>query len=223
MAQEIYILSSCDAWAGRDSMWIQGVTTDETMLYAMLAAKIKAGDMEYSGFSGEEAYQIFSLDFKKDEVDFNKLQYGFVQTFGDVQIEFPEAATAYDALIETKAQQIMETLGLERRSLLYSMVDLHSDYGWDRFFVPGICTEDKLMASKEYSGIMSGREETSVSVDISCYRFGQTEKYDCCLEECSEQELELILNTNIPDGYESEIYLSDEFDFTYKPEEMEER
>lgn len=65
MAQEIYILSSCDAWAGRDSMRIQGVTTDETMLYAMLAAKIKAGDMEYSGFSGEEAYRIFVLISKK--------------------------------------------------------------------------------------------------------------------------------------------------------------
>ena len=45
----------------------------------MLAAKIKAGDMEYGGFSGEAAYQIFSQDFKKEEVDYKKLTYGFVQ------------------------------------------------------------------------------------------------------------------------------------------------
>ncbi|WP_324824871.1 hypothetical protein [Sinanaerobacter sp. ZZT-01] len=31
MASNIYILSACDAWAGKDSMRILGVTTDETM------------------------------------------------------------------------------------------------------------------------------------------------------------------------------------------------
>ena len=49
MAANIYILSACDAWAEHSSMRILGVTTDENMLYSMLAAKNKAGDMEYDG------------------------------------------------------------------------------------------------------------------------------------------------------------------------------
>lgn len=81
MSSNIYILSACDAWAGKDSMRILGVTTDETMLYAMVAAKIKTEDMEYGGFDGEEAWLCFQEDFKNEEVSFDKLQYGFVQTY----------------------------------------------------------------------------------------------------------------------------------------------
>ena len=130
MAQDIYILLSCDAWAGHDSMRVQGVTTDETMLHAMLAAKIKAGDMEYGGYSGETAYRIFSQDFKNEEVDYKKLTYGFVQTYEDMQIlepvsmaQFPEAAEAYEELTGAKAEQAMETLGLDSRSLNFSEVE----------------------------------------------------------------------------------------------------
>lgn len=119
MEQDIYILLSCDAWAGHDSMRIQGVTTDETMLHAMLAAKIKAGDMEYGGFSGEAAYRIFSQDFKNEEVDYKKLTYGFVQTYEDMQItepvsmaQFPEASNAYEELTGVKAAQAMKHWGL---------------------------------------------------------------------------------------------------------------
>lgn len=71
MASNIYILSACDAWAGKDSMRILGVTTDETMLYAMVAAKIKTEDMEYGGFDGEEAWLCFQEDFKNEEVSFD--------------------------------------------------------------------------------------------------------------------------------------------------------
>lgn len=94
MAANIYILSTCDAWAGTDSMRVLGVTTDETMLYAMLAAKIKAGDMEYDG-SGEDAWRKFQKDFKNEEVNFNKLKYGFVQTYEDMQITEPISSWSF--------------------------------------------------------------------------------------------------------------------------------
>ena len=134
MAANIYILSTCDAWAGTDSMRVLGVTTDETMLYAMLAAKIKAGDMEYDG-SGEDAWRKFQKDFKNEEVNFNKLKYGFVQTYEDMQItepislaEFPEAGEAYEEITGTKAKAEMDKLGLDRRSLTYSLGTGESEY-----------------------------------------------------------------------------------------------
>lgn len=85
MAANVYILSACDVWAGTDSMRILGVTTNETMLYTMLAAKIKAGDMEYDG-SGEDAWRKFQRDFKNEEVNFNKLKFGFVQAHEAIPI-----------------------------------------------------------------------------------------------------------------------------------------
>ena len=73
----------------------------------------------YGGFSGEAAYQIFSQDFKKEEVDYKKLTYGFVQTYEDMQItepvsmaQFPEASNAYEELTGVKAAQAMKHWGL---------------------------------------------------------------------------------------------------------------
>lgn len=223
MAQEIYILSSCDAWAGRDSMRIQGVTTDETMLYAMLAAKIKAGDMEYSGFSGEEAYRIFSLDFKKDEVNFNKLKYGFVQTFEDMQItepvsmaEFPEAANAYKELTGAKAEKAIETLELDNRSLTFSEVEVRTDYGYVCFLVPGICDRDVLEESDPYQELMEDANETEVNVSVAAYSTGIGES-----ERPDEDELKLIeqYREEIDERYGIDQILSDFISFEFEPEE----
>lgn len=87
MPANIFILSACDAWSGHESMRILGVTTDETMLYAMIAAKIKEGDMEYDG-RGEEAYRKFYQDFKDQEINLNKLKYGFVQTYDNLDASY---------------------------------------------------------------------------------------------------------------------------------------
>jgi len=123
MKNNIYILSACDAWAGKDSMRIQGVTTDETMLHAMLAAKIVAGEMEYGGFSGGDAYQLFIQDFVNKRVDYNKLQYGFVQTCENAQMDNPQSyngipgiGNAYEELIHEKAIHAVMSLELDTHS-----------------------------------------------------------------------------------------------------------
>lgn len=50
-------------------MRILSATTDETVIYAMLAAKIKGGDMEYDKFHGEESWHCFQKDFINEEVN----------------------------------------------------------------------------------------------------------------------------------------------------------
>lgn len=223
MAQEIYILSSCDAWARHDSMRIQGVTSDVTMLYAMLASKIKTGDMEYNGFSGEEAYRVFSCDFKKEEVDFNKLQYGFVQTFEDMQItepvsmaECPEAANAYEELTGAKADQAMETLELDNRSLNFSEVEVRTDYGYACFLVPGICDRDTLEESDQYWELMEDADETVVNVSVEAYSTGIGES-----EWPDEDELKLIeqYREEIDEKYGMDQILSDFISFEFEPEQ----
>ncbi|MGR5607244.1 hypothetical protein [Enterocloster clostridioformis] len=223
MEQDIYILLSCDAWAGHDSMRIQGVTTDETMLHAMLAAKIKAGDMEYGGFSGEAAYRIFSQDFKNEEVDYKKLTYGFVQTYEDMQItepvsmaQFPEASNAYEELTGVKAAQAMETLGLDSRSLNFSEVEVRTDHDYICFLVPGICDRDRLEESDQYQELMEDEDETEVNVSIAAYSVGTGES-----ETPDEDELKLIeqYREEIDEKYGIDQILSDFISFEFEPEE----
>ena len=182
LSANIYILSACDAWAGTDSMRTLGVTTDETMLYAMIAAKIKAGDIEYGGFHGEEAWHCFQKDFKNEEVNFNKLQYGFVQTYEDMQItepisfaEFPEAAAAYAELTGEKAKVELEKLGLDSRSLVYSVVEVRTDLGYTCFLMPGICDRDSLESNDHFQEFMEDTSESDVNTSVYTYSVGNGE------------------------------------------------
>lgn len=223
MAQEIYILSSCDEWAGRDSIQIQGVTTDELMLYTMLAVKIKAGEMEYGGFSGKAAYHIFSQDYKNEKVDFNKLKYGFVQTYEDMQISelvsisgFLEVVDIYEELTGEKAKKDIETLELDNRSLNFSEVEVRTDYGYACFLVPGICDRDTLEESDSYQEMMEAADETAVNVSVAAYSVGTGES-----ERPDEDELKLIeqYREEIDERYGIDLILSDFISFEFEPEE----
>lgn len=220
---KVFILSACDEWVGRDSMRIQGVTTDEIMLQAMLAAKIKTGDMEYSGLSGEAAYRLFQQDFKDEQVDYNKLTYGFVQTYRDMQLtepvsmeEFPEAASVYEELTGAKAKQAMETLELNSRSLNFSEVEVRTDHDYACFLVPGFCDRDILEESDSYQEMMEDAEETEVNVSVATYSIGTGES-----ESPDEKELKLIeqYREEIDAEYGIDQILSDFFSFEYEPEE----
>lgn len=182
MAENIYILSTCDEWASRDSMRIVGVTSDETMLHAMLAAKIKFGDMSYGGLEGVQAVKLFQQDFQKDEVDCNKLGYGFVQSYTDMQITeplsmavFPEAGAAYEELSGAKAKAELDKLGLDHRSLTYSVVEVRTDFGYECFLVPGICDRDSLESSDQFQEMMEDTTETDVNVSVYSYSVGTGE------------------------------------------------
>jgi hypothetical protein len=223
MAPNIYILSACDAWAGKDSMRTLGVTTDETMIYAMLAAKIKAGDMEYGGFHGEEAWYCFQKDFKNEEVNFNKLQYGFVQTYEDMQIkepvslaEFPEAATVYEELTGAKAKAEIEKLGLDSRSLVYSMVEVRTDFGYTCFLMPGISDRDSLEADDHFREFMEDTTESDVNTSVYTYSVGCGES-----EYPDEDELAIIeqYTEELEEEYGIDPIQSDFISFYYEAEQ----
>ena len=182
MAENIYILSTCDEWASRDSMRIVGVTSDETMLHAMLAAKIKFGDMSYGGLEGVQAVKLFQQDFQKGEVDCTKLGYGFVQSYTDMQIAeplsmavFPEAGAAYEELTGAKVKAELEKLGLDHRSLTYSVVEVRTDFGYECFLVPGICDRDGLESSDQFQEMMEDTTETEVNASVYSYSVGTGE------------------------------------------------
>lgn len=223
MSANIYILSACDAWAGTDSMRTLGVTTDETMLYAMLAAKIKAGDMEYGGFGGEEAWNCFQEDFKNEEVSFDKLQYGFVQTYEDMQIteplslaEFPEAAAAYEEITGAKAKAELEKLELDCRSLIYSVVEVRTDFGYTCFLTPGICDRDRLESDDHFQEFMEDTTDSEVNVSVYSYSVGTGES-----EYPDEDELAIIeqYTEELDEEYGVDSILSDFISFYYEAEQ----
>lgn len=223
MSSNIYILSACDAWAGIDSMRTLGVTTDETMIHAMLAAKIKAGDMEYGGFDGEEAWRCFQKDFKNEEINFNKIKYGFVQTYEDIQItepislvEFPEVVTAYEELIGAKAKVELEKLGLDGRSLTYSMVEIRTDFGYTCFLMPGICDRDSLEADDHFQEFMEDADDTEVNVSVYSYSLGIGES-----EYPDEEELAIIeqYTDELDEEYGIDPIQSDFISFYYEAEQ----
>lgn len=222
MAANIYILSACDAWAEHSSMRILGVTTDENMLYSMLAAKIKAGDMEYDG-SGENAWSKFQKDFKNGDVNFNKLKYGFVQTYEDMQItepislaQFPEAGEVYEEITAAKVRADMDRLSLDHRSLLYSVVEVHTDSGNTSFYMPGICDRDSLEENDGYLDFMDGSDDTEVNVSVSSYSLGTGES-----EYPDEEEIAIIeqYTDELDEEYGIDPIQSDSFSFEYEAEQ----
>ena len=223
LSENIYILSACDAVAGTDSMRILGVTTDETMLYAMIAAKIKAGDIEYRGFNGEEAWHCFQKDFKNEKVNFNKLQYGVVQTYEDMQItepvslaEFPEVAAAYEELNGTKAKMELEKLGLDSRSLVYSTVEVRSDFGYICFLMPGICDRDSLESNEHFQKFMVGITDSNINTSVYTYSVGNGES-----EYPDEVELAIIERyiEELDEEYGIDSIQSDFISFYYEAEQ----
>lgn len=99
----IYVLSSCDDWASRDSMRIVGVTTDKETLYAMIAAKIKSGDMEYDG-EGKASWDRFQIVFKNRNINLSSLNFGFVETYTDMQIADPDSLGVLSEAAEVYAE-----------------------------------------------------------------------------------------------------------------------
>lgn len=222
MADNIYILSACDAWAERDSMRILCVTTDKMMLYAATLAEIIHGNMEYGGDAKNSSTRFIS-DYLSGEVSMDKLKYGFVQTCQDMQIDDSKSyddshgiGDAYQELVNEKTIDAVASLNLADRSLIYSTVEVRTDHDYACFLVPGICDRDALEQSDQYREMMEGAEETEVNVSVSAYSVGTGES-----EPPDEDELKLIeqYEDNIDEEYGIDQILSDFFSFEFEPEE----
>lgn len=216
MENNIYILSSCDAWVRHNSMRILGVTTDETMLYAMIYSKIKAGDMGYRGFEGEPARQIFEHDFINEDVKLDNLTYGIVQTYEDMQIAVPLSLTAFAQIIGIKAMAELETLKLDIRSLNYSVVEVRTDFGYTSFVISGFCDRDDLENSEAFQEFMKSTTVSEVNASVYSYSVGTGES-----GTPNEKELEIIAQYQdiLAEEYDVDYIKSDFINFYYEAEQ----
>lgn len=157
------------------------------------------------------------------EIDFDKLKYGFVQNCEDMQItesvtteEFPKMANAYEELTRAKAEQAIKTLKLDKRSLNFSEVEVRTDYGYACFLVPGFCDRDALEENDSYQELMEDANETAVNVRVEAYSVGRGES-----DTPNEDELKLIeqYQKEIDGRYGIDHMFSDSFSFEFELEE----
>lgn len=117
---------------------------------------------------------------------------------------------------ESGAEQAMENLELNRRSLNFSEVEIYTDYCYACFLVPGICDRDVLEESDTYQGLMADADETQVIVRINAYSVGRGES-----ESPDDDELKLIIHyrEEIDERYGIDHILLDVIRFEFEPEE----
>lgn len=76
----VFLLYTCDIWKEFSSMRLVGATNDVNMLCSMIANQILSGNMDYDGKSKQDGFLRFREDFKAQDVNFNRLTYGFVDS-----------------------------------------------------------------------------------------------------------------------------------------------
>lgn len=81
----------------------------------------------------------------------------------------------------------MDKLGLDRRSLTYSVVEVRTDSGYICFHMPGICDRDSLEGNDHYREFMEDADDTEVNVSEYSYSLGTGES-----EYPDEDELAII-------------------------------
>lgn len=214
--KQIQILYSCNEWKERSSMEIVGVTSKPEVLYALIGASIKAGDMEYGCEDKEKGWELFQQDYGKQQVRLELLQYGFVESMPDLSISdresienYSEAYDAYTALYSQRAEEMLRPLHLDKQCLIYSMADIHSDYGSEQIILSGYGKEEVLRASGFFESYEEDEEYLELKVEISTYTVGTGN-----LRECSQEEARLIeeIFQDVISFYDNNLIASDYYE-----------
>lgn len=179
---QIQILYSCNEWKEHSSMKIVCATTNPEVLYALIGESIKAGDMEYGCEDKEKGWELFQQDYGKQQIRLELLQYGFVESMPNLSISdktsirnYSEVYLVYTALHNQRAEEILRPLHLDRQCLIYSMADVHSDYGSNQIILSGFGKEEALRASELFEAYLKCRKETKETVQ----RFGRIHSGTC--------------------------------------------
>lgn len=220
MPSNIYILSVCDPWTGREREHPVGATTDEAMLHAMIAAKIMSGDIAYG--NKENSWVNFMQDFKEGTIDFQKLIYGSVTSYGDMQIteplsmsRFPGVADVFEQLSAERAKSEIEKLEIGQRSLIYSVVEVRTDFGYTSFLMPGFCDRDDLESSDAFQEFMARTSDAEINASVYSYSVGIGESV-----YPDEDELAIIEQYQdvLAEKYDADYIKSDFISFYYEAE-----
>lgn len=75
----VFILFTCNAHKEYSSMRLAATTTNPKTLYAIVGDNILRGDMGYGGQSREAGLELYIRDYLFGEVDFGRLDCGFVE------------------------------------------------------------------------------------------------------------------------------------------------
>lgn len=223
MAEKVYILFSRDTHKKRRHMKIQGVTTGESTLHAMIANMIGNGEAGYGGHCGTKALRAFREDFISETIDFGKLTNGMVKEFENIRLEehkeeYSALEFSYADMMDMKACRAIEKLEMDSHSFVFSAIQLLGDRV-SCFNMPGKFDYEHLMATKEYQefaeNLGKGSDENVPAV-ISCtYRVG----IGAC-RDATEEELKAV--EKYYDALD-EIYNVEEIDcnFFFMPYEAE--
>lgn len=188
---QIQILYSCNEWKEHSSMKIVCATTNPEVLYALIGESIKAGDMEYGCEDKEKGWELFQQDYGKQQIRLELLQYGFVESMPNLSISdktsirnYSEVYLVYTALHNQRAEEILRPLHLDRQCLIYSMADVHSDYGSNQIILSGFGKEEALRASELFEAYESNEDYLELKVEVSTYKVGKGN-----IRECSKEEI----------------------------------
>ena len=181
--RNIFILYGCNEWKEFSSMKALGVTSSQEVLYAMIGAKIKSGDMLYRSDEKEQSWELYQEDYQKGQIRLEDVTYGFVEQHTDLyftepelSVEFPEVVSVWEALQGKRLEEIVRPLYLDRQSLIFSEVHMTSSLGYERLFLPGYGREDVLKESPVYQRLAREESDGNIHVDISTYVMGNGEQ-----------------------------------------------
>ena len=104
-----------------------------------------------------------------------------------LQYETEMCATNEENRKLQQATDEIAKLKLDSRSLIYSAVEVRTDFGYRCFLLPGICDRDALENSEQYQELMEDAEDTEVNTSVHSYSVGTGES-----ERPDVAELEII-------------------------------
>jgi len=177
--KNIFILYCCNEWKEISSMRIAGVTSDKNVLYTMVGSRIKAGEMLYLSDNKEDSWEYFRRDYQRDEIRLECLAYGYIEEMKDLSLpdpelleEFEDALLVHGALQRGRIEELIKPLALDKQRLVFSIVDMQSDYRYERAFLPGYGTEESLKESELFRHFAEDDEYMDIHVNVSSYAVG---------------------------------------------------
>lgn len=107
----------------------------------------------------------------------------------------------------------IKQMKLDRRSLVYSEVEICADFGCFSFLMPGICDRYNLEENDNYQEFMEEANDTVVSVSVNSYTLGNGES-----EDPDDEELALIEHYRkmLDEEYGIDFLQSGSFSVDYK-------
>jgi hypothetical protein len=121
--EDVYLLYSCNEHKEYSSMRLIAATADTNTLYAVIGNNIFEGNMEYDGESNHNGFIRFREDYRQGSINFDKLDYGFVNTpvieklFEYISLSEYEDAYSWLAMEDNEFTKLMSDITISDEEL----------------------------------------------------------------------------------------------------------